>query len=52
MIQSNGCSTLAPRSSAARQWFEELAQKKKILNADSDKTLNPKTSYLNGPKAT
>jgi len=26
--QSNGCSTPAPRSSAAKQWFEQLAQKK------------------------
>jgi len=25
--QSNGCSTPAPRSSAAKQWLEELAQK-------------------------
>jgi len=29
MRQSNGCSTPAPRSSAAKQWLEELAQKKK-----------------------
>ena len=29
MRQSNGCSTSAPRSSAAYQCFEELAQKKK-----------------------
>ena len=29
MRQSNGCSTPAPRSSAAKQWIEELAQKKK-----------------------
>jgi len=28
MIQSNGCSTSALRSSAAKQWSEELAQKK------------------------
>jgi len=27
MIQSNGCSTSAPRSRAAKQWSEELAQK-------------------------
>jgi len=29
MRQSNGCSTPAPRSSAAKQWLEELAQKMK-----------------------
>jgi len=29
MRQLNGCSTSAPRSSAANQWFEELLQKKK-----------------------
>ena len=27
MRQSNGCSTFAPRSSTAKQWFEELAQR-------------------------
>jgi len=31
MRQQNGCSTHAPRSSAAKQWFEQLAQKKKIM---------------------
>jgi len=29
MRQSNGCPTPAPRSSAAKQWLEELAQKMK-----------------------
>jgi len=29
MRQPNGCSTPALRSSAAKQWFEQLAQKKK-----------------------
>jgi len=29
MKQPNGCSTPAPRYSAAKQWFEQLAQKKK-----------------------
>jgi len=29
MREPNGCSTSAPRSSAAKQWFEQLAQKKK-----------------------
>jgi len=29
MRQSNGCLTPAPRSSAAKQWFEQLAQTKK-----------------------
>ena len=29
MRQSNGCSTLAPRSRAAKQWFDELVKKKK-----------------------
>ena len=29
MRQSIGCSTPAPRSSAAKQWLEQLAQKKK-----------------------
>jgi len=27
--QSNGCPEPAPKSNAAKQWFEELAQKKK-----------------------
>ena len=31
MRQSNGCSRSAPRSSAAKQWFEQLTQKKKVL---------------------
>ena len=31
MGQPNGCSTPAPRSSWAKQWFEQLAQKKKIF---------------------
>jgi len=31
MKQSIGCSTSAPRSSAAKQWFEQLAQKKKKI---------------------
>jgi len=30
MRQSNGCSTSAPRSSAVKQWFEELPQKMKM----------------------
>jgi len=29
MRQSNGCSTPAPRSSAAKQWLEQMAPKKK-----------------------
>jgi len=29
MRQLNGCSTPAPRSSVAKQWFQQLAQKKK-----------------------
>jgi len=29
MRQLNGCSTPAPRSSGAKQWFQRLAQKKK-----------------------
>ena len=29
MRQLNGCSTSVPRSSAAKQWFQQLAQKKK-----------------------
>ena len=29
MSKPNGCSTPAPRSSAAKQWFEQLSQKKK-----------------------
>jgi len=28
MRQPNGCSTPAPKSSAAKQWIKELAQKK------------------------
>jgi len=31
MKQSNGCSTSVPSSSAAKQWFEQLAQEKKNL---------------------
>jgi len=31
MRQPNGCSTPAPRSSAAKQWFEQLAQKKNFV---------------------
>jgi len=31
MRQWNGCSTPAPRSNVAKQWFEELAQKMKCL---------------------
>ena len=30
MRQSNGCSTPAPRPNAAKQWLEQLAQKKKF----------------------
>ena len=33
--QLNGCSTPAPKSSAAKQWIEELAQKKKKRYATS-----------------
>jgi len=33
MRQSNGCSTPAPRSSAVKQWIEQLAQKKKTKPA-------------------
>jgi len=33
MRQLNGCSTPAPRSSAAKQWIEQLAQKKKTKPA-------------------
>jgi len=43
MRQSNGCSTSAPRFSAAKQWFEQLAQKKKGVTADSGK---PRTFIL------
>ena len=32
MRQTNGCSTPALRSSAAKQWFEQLAPKKKKKN--------------------
>ena len=31
MRQPNGCSTSAPRSNAAKQWFEQLAQKKMMI---------------------
>jgi len=31
MRQPNGCSTSAPRSSSAKHWFAQLAQKKKNL---------------------
>jgi len=33
MRQSNGCSSSAPRSSAAKQWLEQLAQKTKKKHA-------------------
>jgi len=33
MRQLNGCSTAAPRSSAAKQWFQQLVQKKYICYA-------------------
>jgi len=33
MGQSIGCSTLAPRSGAAKQWFEELTEKKENKEA-------------------
>jgi len=32
MRQLNDCSTLAPKSSAAKQWIEELSQKMKPVN--------------------
>jgi len=31
MRQSNGCSTPVPRSSKAKQWFEDLPQKKNAI---------------------
>jgi len=31
MRQPNGCSTPAPKSSAAKQWIKELAQKKEVF---------------------
>ena len=34
MRQLNGCSTPAPRSSVAKQWFQQLAQKKKNSLSD------------------
>ena len=34
MRQLNGCSTPAPKSSAAKQWLQELAQKKKIAGTN------------------
>jgi len=36
MRQSNGCSTPAPKSSAAKQWIKELAQKKEDLALGSN----------------
>ena len=36
MRPPNGCSTPAPRSSAAKQWFEQLAQKKKLQAVAAD----------------
>jgi len=41
MRQPNGCSTPAPRSSAAKQWFEELAQtmKKKTSTWNHERVL-------------
>jgi len=35
MRQPNGCSTPAPKSSATKQWIEELAQKKKNVIFES-----------------
>jgi len=41
MKQPNGCSTPAPKSSAAKQWLkEELAQTKE---AESQETINQST---------
>jgi len=34
MRQPNGCSTFAPRSNAAKQWFEQLAQKNSPARVD------------------
>ena len=55
MRQSNGCSTSAPRSSAAKQWFEQLAQKKKntvlIFHAPKEfasQTVNKSTNIWHG----
>jgi len=31
MTQLNGCSTHATKSGAAKQWFEELVQKKNYI---------------------
>ena len=45
MRQLNGCSTPAPRSSAARQWFQQLAQKKK---PNSGSPQNAYRGLLNG----
>jgi len=47
MRQPNGCSTSAPRSSAAKQWLEELAQKKEVLqyNAKQDLILLSKKKF-------
>jgi len=45
MKQSNGCSTPPPRSSAAEQWFEQLAQKTKktTFTAYYDKNISLQT---------
>jgi len=37
MRQLNGCSTPAPRSSAAKPWLAELAQKKKLTKKQNPK---------------
>jgi len=37
MRLSNGCSTSAPRSSVAKQWLEELAQKMKKPKGTAEK---------------
>ena len=34
MRQSNGCSTSVPKSSVAKQWFEQLPQKRSIFGAN------------------
>ena len=46
MRQSNGCQAPAPRSSAAKQWLEELAQKKN----DCNRTVKSLSTFLRADK--
>jgi len=47
MRQPNGCSTPAPKSSAAKQWIKELAQTKEVY--DQCRARQSRTPRSGGP---